>query len=228
MKLVEPNMTVVERYHRSLKHVGIGIALVNLGSCFTLDLREWLVYFDPFIIWLVVLPGFIIVLPSLPFLVTLERTPRPSLNNTLWLAAVTVLLGAFEALWFAMIAVAMFFRGPNWNFYWPWEERIPKVVPLNKVNLSDYFWIRFLDNPLPMNPLWRESPGIILVVVHVLVVPLLACVVLRRLSSHVPAWRLWLFAVIVQVLAALPIKMFLRWFMNLKYIVAFPEWFLNL
>ena len=28
-------------------------------------------------------------------------------------------------------------------------------------------------------------------------------------------------------MAALPIKMVMRWVLNLKYIVAIPEWFLN-
>jgi len=27
---------------------------------------------------------------------------------------------------------------------------------------------------------------------------------------------------------SLPIKMYLRWFINLKYIVAIPEWFFNI
>jgi hypothetical protein len=29
-------------------------------------------------------------------------------------------------------------------------------------------------------------------------------------------------------MAALPIKMVLRWTLNLKYIIYFPEWFLNI
>ena len=34
--------------------------------------------------------------------------------------------------------------------------------------------------------------------------------------------------VLLLCMAALPIKMLLRWFFNLKYLVAIPEWFFNI
>jgi hypothetical protein len=40
--------------------------------------------------------------------------------------------------------------------------------------------------------------------------------------------RYMVFANLMLWMAALPIKMVLRWALNLKYIVAIPEWFFNI
>ena len=40
--------------------------------------------------------------------------------------------------------------------------------------------------------------------------------------------RFYVFALLMVSMAALPLKMFLRWTINLKYIVAIPEWFFNI
>ena len=40
--------------------------------------------------------------------------------------------------------------------------------------------------------------------------------------------RYMVFANLMLWMAALPIKMVLRWAVNLKYIVAIPEWFFNI
>ena len=40
--------------------------------------------------------------------------------------------------------------------------------------------------------------------------------------------RFFLLVNLIQFMAALPIKMFLRWTINLKYIVYIPEYFLNI
>ncbi|HEY2253404.1 MAG TPA: hypothetical protein VGH74_20160, partial [Planctomycetaceae bacterium] len=61
------------------------------------------------------------------------------------------------------------------------------------------------------------------------VVPLvLARTVLRPFYVRMGAVRYLILVILLLHMAALPIKMVLRWTMNLKYIVAIPEWFFNI
>ena len=48
----------------------------------------------------------------------------------------------FLELWVTLIILGTFLRGPNWNFFGPFEYwDAHKVLALNNVNLSQYFWI---------------------------------------------------------------------------------------
>ena len=43
-------------------------------------------------------------------------------------------------LWLFLIVLGTFFRGPNWNFYGPFEYwDAHKIVALNSVSLSEYW-----------------------------------------------------------------------------------------
>jgi hypothetical protein len=76
--------------------------------------------------------------------------------------------------------------------------------------------------------LWRESPGFIAVLLYLVVLPpLLAATVFRKFFYRMGFIRYMVFANLVLMMAALPIKMVLRWSVNLKYIIAIPEWFFN-
>jgi len=62
----------------------------------------------------------------------------------------TFLFG-FLPLWVAMIVLGTFLRGPNWNFFSPYEFwDVHKLELLNNVNLSELFWIKGLGQPLPV------------------------------------------------------------------------------
>ena len=51
--------------------------------------------------------------------------------------AVTTFMFGFLVLWVTLIVLGTFLRGPNWNFFGPFEYWDPhKVMPLNNVNLS--------------------------------------------------------------------------------------------
>ena len=56
-------------------------------------------------------------------------------------------------LWVTLIVLGTFLRGPNWNFFGPFEHWNPyKNVPLGNVNLSEMFWRNLLGvavGPLP-------------------------------------------------------------------------------
>ena len=94
-----------------------------------LGLQELLVYFDP---WLagVVLPGVIAMgLMAIPYVdpdaklgVGYYSVKERPFANTVFLFGV--------GLWFVLIFIGTFLRGPNWSWYWPWESwEIHKALP---------------------------------------------------------------------------------------------------
>jgi len=194
-----------------------------------LGLQEMLVYFDP---WLagVVLPGLIVVgLMAIPYI---DINPKGNGYYTFKERrfAITMFLLGFLVMWVVMVILGTFLRGPNWNFYGPFEYWDPhKVEPLTNVNLSEYFWVRWFDRPLPDNILLREAPGILLTLGYLLIMPaLLAATVMRRFFQQMGFARYSVLVILLLMMAALPIKMILRWTVNLKYVVAIPEWFFNI
>jgi hypothetical protein len=194
-----------------------------------LGLQEMLVYYDP---WLagVVFPSLIIVgLMAIPYLDT-----NPKGNGYFTFAErkteVTLFLWGFLIQWVLLVILGTFLRGPNWNFFGPYEYwDVHKLLALNNVNLSEYVWIRFLHLPLPQNMFVRELPGILAVLFYVVVLPgILAKTALKRFHEKMGPWRFAVFVMLFLGMFALPIKMILRWTVNLKYIVAMPEIFFNI
>ena len=205
-----------------------------------LGLQEMLVYFDP---WLagVVFPTLIIVgLMAIPYIDT-----NPKGNGYFTFkerkAEVAIFLYGFLVLWVLMVISGTFLRGPNWNFFGPYEYWDPhRVEPLLNVNVSDFFWVMFLNRPLPSNPIVREFLGIILILLYIGVLP----VVLAKPKDKLPGFLKWaslhgyyekmgparyyIGVTLFLLMMSLPIKMYLRWAFNLKYIVAFPEIFFNI
>ncbi|HMF15570.1 MAG TPA: hypothetical protein VKE98_00115 [Gemmataceae bacterium] len=195
-----------------------------------LGLQEMLVYFDP---WMagVVLPSMIIVgLIVLPYIDFNQKGSGYFTFVERKFAIATFLLG-FVVLWVTLIVLGTFLRGPNWNFFGlfePWE--VHKNVPLNNVNLSEYIWLMtFGLSTENMGWFGREWPGILLVLAYLLLLPpLLAKTILRKFFIRMGFIRFFLLVTLIQFMAALPIKMFLRWTINLKYIVYIPEAFFNI
>src|SRR5256885_8192633 len=137
-----------------------------------LGLQEMLVYFDPWIAG-VVLPSMIITrLLLVPYC---DKNPKGVGYYTLKerpLAVGTFLFG-FLILWISLIVMGTFLRGPNWNFFGPFENwDVHKLAALTNVNLSEYVWVRGLRTALPTNPFVREIFGILLVVIYVFVLPI--------------------------------------------------------
>jgi hypothetical protein len=145
--------------------------------------------------------------------------------------ALSTWMFGFLVLWVVLIVLGTFLRGPNWNFFGPFEPWDPhKTVPLNNVNLSDYFWLLWLGHGMEgMSWFQRELPGIILVLAYLLLLPpLLAKTVMRRFFIKMGFMRFFVLVTLLQFMASLPIKMVLRWTINLKYIVFIPEAFFNI
>lgn len=220
-----------------------------------LGLQEMLVYYDP---WMagVVLPSLIIVgLMAIPYIdfnkggngyYTIKERP---------FAYITFQLGFLE-LWVTLIVLGTLLRGPNWNFFGPYEHwDAHKVEALNNVNLSEYVWQWWLGRSMPAVPhlaiiantfpTWisswlqpvaqfvcilfgRELPGALLVLGYFIALPpILAVTFLRGFYQKMGFIRYMVLANLLLFMAALPIKMVLRWSFNLKYLIAIPEYFLN-
>jgi len=193
-----------------------------------LGLQEMLVYFDPWIAG-VVLPGFIILgLCAIPYLDTNPKgngyytfEERPFAVGFFWTG--------FILFWVSFVILGTFLRGPNWSFFGPFENwDIHKLPPLVNVDLSTYFWVNLLGRPRPESPLVREAPGIVFLLSwFVIVPPLLGKTLLRGLVERMGFVRYNVFMQFLLWFGLVPVKMILRWTLNLKYIVGIPEWFFN-
>lgn len=193
-----------------------------------LGLQEMLVYFDP---WLagVVLPTLIIVgLMAIPYI---DTNPKGngyySFRERRW--EIGIFLYGFLVLWSFLIITGTFLRGPNWNFFGPYEYWDPnKLVPLVNVDLSEIVWVKMLHMPLPKLWIIREMFGIGLVLAYLSLPPLLAVGPFRRFYLKMGAPRYYVGTFLFLIMMALPIKMVLRWLFNLKYIVHIQEIFFNI
>ena len=194
-----------------------------------LGLQEMLVYFDP---WMagVVLPTMILTgLIAMPYC---DTNPRGNGYYTFRERKfiITSWLFGFIILWMVLIVFGTFLRGPNWNFFGPYEYwDATKQVPLTNVNVSDYFWLFLLKMPLPDHPILRESIGILFTIFWMFFLPIiLGRTILRRMLDQLGSWRFYIMAIHLVVMGLLPLKMVFRWLLNLKYFVYLPEFNLNL
>ncbi len=193
-----------------------------------LGLQEMLVYYDPWLAGVVfpsVILGGLMALPYIDF--NKKGNGYYTFNERKF--AVSVFLFGFLPLWVGMIILGTFLRGPNWNMFGIYEFwDVHKLEALNNINLADYFW-GFLGMALPENILLREAPGILLTLGYLVFMPqLMAATCFRSFAYRMGFIRYMVFANLVLMMAALPIKMVLRWVLNLKYIVAIPEYFFNI
>ena len=194
-----------------------------------LGLQEMLVYFDP---WLagVVLPGLIIAgLIAIPYV---DKNPKGNGYYTFneRKIEITLFLFGFVILWVSLIVLGTFLRGPNWNFFGPFEYwDIHKLAALTNVNLSEYIWVRAFRTGLPQLWFIREIFGILLVLFYVFALPvILARSVFKTYYEKLGAPRYYVAAFLFLMMMSLPMKMLARWLFNLKYIVAIGEYFFNI
>jgi hypothetical protein len=194
-----------------------------------LGLQEMLVYYDP---WLagVVFPSLIIVgLMAIPYI---DTNPKGNGYFTFQerKTEITLFLFGFLILWVLLVVLGTFLRGPNWNFFGPYEYwDLHKLEALVNVNLSEFLWVRLGNRGLPSNMIVREFAGILLVLFYLVALPgILAKTLLKSFFVKMGPMRYAIFVMLLLGMVALPIKMILRWTINLKYIVAMPEIFFNI
>jgi hypothetical protein len=167
-----------------------------------LGLQELLVYFDP---WLagVIIPTLIVVgLAVIPYIDTNSRlSGEYNLSKRKTVTSV-FLFGSF--LWFALIIVGTFLRGPSWNFYWPWES-----------------WLvtKHVSETLVSFPF---AAGLIFLGVYFVGGTLLPLVVARNIVQRLGIVRYLTVAFLLLSMLFVPIKIFLRVAFNIKYILVTP------
>ena len=212
-----------------------------------LGLQEMLVYYDPWYAG-VVLPTIIIIgLMAVPYI---DINPKGNgyFTFTERKMAITTFLIGYPALWGFMIITGTFLRGPGWNFFGPFEYWDPhKVVALNNVNLSDYVWVVWLKKGLPqvnnvvpqlippdLNSIRaffhevgqackKEFAGLLFLAFYFLAMPgILAKTVMRKLYAQLDFMRYSVTVLLFLTMFTLPLKMVLRWTINLKYFVDTP------
>ena len=194
-----------------------------------LGLQEMLVYFDP---WMagVVLPSLIIVgLMVIPYV---DINPKGSGYYTFRERkfAVSIFCFGFLILWISLIAVGVFLRGPGWNFFAPWQAwDTHKVVALTNVDLN-----MFVAQHLGIDILRKEIPqaifglGLIGAYYSVGVLFWRLKGKTNQMLQELGPIRYGIVAFLFLTMTALPIKMLLRWTLNIKYIVKFPWIGLNI
>jgi Cytochrome b(C-terminal)/b6/petD len=194
-----------------------------------LGLQEMLVYFDPWIAG-VLLPGLIIVgLMAIPYL---DTNPKGNGYFTFRERKVEIalFLFGFAVLWVWLIVIGTFLRGPNQNFFGPFEAWDPhKLVPLINIQLSQLIWVKTLGVAVPRNPLVREMFGLLLVAGYMLGMPLLmARTFMKHFYEKMGPARFYTVAFLLLTMMALPIKMLLRWTLNMQFLVNIPEIFFDI
>lgn len=208
-----------------------------------LGLQEMLVYFDP---WMagVVLPSLVVAgLMAIPYIDFNKSGNGYYTIDQRQFAYLTFQFG-FLVLWVTLIVMGTFLRGPNWNFFGPYEFwDAHKVEALNNRDLSEFFWVDLMRSSRPKAPdgsseslkiaynLLKESPGILLTIGYFTLVPPLLVVLSRffqDLFIRMGFLRYMVMTNLLLFMALLPIKMLLRWTVNLKYFISLPEYMLNL
>jgi hypothetical protein len=195
-----------------------------------LGLQEMLVYFDP---WMagVVLPSLIIVgLMVIPYI---DINPRGNGYYTFRERpfAISMFLFGFLILWIALIILGVFFRGPGWNLFWPWDRWDPhKVVAITNVDLAQW---EIAGTGLPFK--WMGNPkifgveliGLVLSVIYLGILPVAFYLRMKPSSPTLQALGPVRYAMVSQlflIMMSLPLKMFLRIAFNIKYVWVTP-WF---
>ena len=205
-----------------------------------LGLQEMLVFFDASIAG-VILPALIILgLMAIPYL---DFNPEGNGYYTIGRRkfAYLVFQFGFLQLWILLILVGTFMRGPNWSFFGLYEPRDPhKVLALNNVKLSEYFWAIWLNSSVPQvaagsgmlgqfaTVVWREIAGVVVLGCYFVLLPIyLGRTWLGDFRRRLGNARYTVMTLLLLMMLALPLKMILRWTMNLSYILSMPEYFLN-
>jgi hypothetical protein len=194
-----------------------------------LGLQEMLVYYDPWIAG-VLLPGLIIVgLGAIPYI---DTNPKGNGYFTLKERRVEIalFLFGFVVLWVWLIIIGTFLRGPNQNFFGPFEYwDVHKLVPLINIDLSQVIWVKLLGMSPPKNMIVREIFGLLLVGAYFLALPpLLARRFMKGFYAKMGPARFHILVFLLLTMISLPIKMLLRWMFNMHYVVAMPEIFFNI
>lgn len=194
-----------------------------------LGLQEMLVYFDPWIAGVLFPTVIIIGMMAIPY-IDINKKGSGYYSFEERKMAISLFMFFWLVLWIFLIIVGTFLRGPNWNFFGPFEYwDIHKLEALTNVNLSEIVYMIWMKRSLPDNIFLRELPGFIIVLGYFAAMPLiLAKTLFKKLHTNLGNLRYSVFTLLLLMSISLPIKMLLRWAFNIKYLIAIPEFFFNI
>jgi hypothetical protein len=132
--------------------------------------------------------------------------------------AVGTFLVGFLGLWVGMITIGVFFRGPGWNLFMPWDYWDPhKVVPLTNIDFPYLFGIR--------SEMVAMLFGVICVGVWMVAIP--GGVYMWKKEApwmkELGAIRYGVVATLFMIMAGVVAKMILRLSLNVKYVLVIPN-----
>lgn len=168
-------------------------------------LQELLVYFDPWIGGVMIPLLIILGLLAVPYL-DVNRDGNSTYAFRSRPFAVTV-FSAGLALWFGMILIGYYLRGPSWQLYWPWESW-EILKPLKDVTWS-------------LEPGWG---GLALLAGYALAgygLPFLVAPAFRRRLGRL---RYAMVMSLLLLMGGVAVKIGLRLLWNIKYVLVTP-WF---
>jgi hypothetical protein len=191
-------------------------------------LQELLVYFDPWIAG-VVLPTLIIVgLMAIPYI---DKSPLGiGEYNYKDRKFAVIVFSVGTAFWFILIIVGYFFRGPSWQWYWPWESwEIHKESHVVTHSWSPIAGVLFLALytgvglllpvalPVILGPKAREGSWLQKL-----------CNGLKEFYEKRGPTIYTIEMLLLLSMLGIPIKMILRLVFNVKYILEIPAFNLNI
>lgn len=165
-------------------------------------LQEVLVYFDPWIAGVGIPLVIIFGLMAIPYL-----DPNPACVGEYGVKKRPFAVSMFMVgyiLWFVLILFGQFLRGPNWQFYWPWESwAVHKEAEQQLVSFSPVmgyvavavYFTAGLVLPALIRPSFYKKMG---------------------MQRHVMTW------ILILLMFAVIIKIVLRIFFHIKYILVTP------
>jgi uncharacterized membrane protein (UPF0136 family) len=199
-------------------------------------LQEMLLYFDPWYAGVVAPTLIILGLCAIPYLdVNKEGSGYYTIERRKF-AYIVFQSGFF--MWVGLIVIAVFFRGPNWSFFGPFEAWDTQRLPnLQHVTLAEAFWNSWLGRAQPSVPaeagafttfgqiLLRELPGLLVMAILLVGVPItLAKTCMKRFRADMGRLRFTVMIIMLVLMMLFPVKMILIWAFDLRAIVSMPEY----
>jgi hypothetical protein len=167
-----------------------------------IGLQELLIFFDP---WLagVILPSILLVgLMIVPFIDPNKETGIGRYTFRDRPVAISV-FGFGFAMWYALIIVGQFFRGPARMFYWPWEDKtVLKEMPI----------VEMVDFPV--------AGGFAFFILYFGIGIILPQFIFKNFYKTLGVIRYYIFVSLTLIMLLIPIKIFLRYVFDVKYILS--------
>ncbi len=167
-----------------------------------IGLQELLIFFDP---WLagVILPSILLVgLILVPFIDPQKETGigRYTLRDRP--VAVPVFCFGF-LMWYVLVIIGQFFRGPARMFYWPWEDKtVLKELPI--VEMVNF----------------HIAGGFAFFILYFSACMVVPQIIFKNFYKTLGVVRYYIFMSLFAVMLLIPIKIFLRYVFDVKYILS--------